>query len=78
MYLFPAVRQYQTLRLGPTAFELRYTGAELDAASRRRMEELTSDLLEGATVRIKPVDQLLLSPTGKLISYREENGPGGA
>ena len=78
MYLFPAVRQYQTLRLGPTEFELRYTGSELDAASRRRMEELTSDLLEGATVRIKPVDQLLLSPTGKLISYREENGPGGA
>jgi len=74
MYLFPAVRQYQTLRLGPTEFELRYMGTELDTAARRRMEELTSDLLEGATVRIRPVEQLLLSPTGKLISYHEGAG----
>lgn len=71
MYLFPAVRQYQALRLGPTEFELRYTGTELDTASRQRMEELTSELLEGATIRIRPVDKLLLSPTGKLISYRD-------
>lgn len=78
MYLFPAVRQYQALRLGPTEFELRYTGTELEDASRARMEELTSELLEGATVRIKPVDQLLLSPTGKLISYVEETGAAGA
>ena len=69
---FPQIDQYQAVRTGQTRFELRYTGSPLEASVANSMESMARALLEGATVRAVPVETLGLSPTGKLIPYREE------
>ena len=69
---FPQIHQCQAVRTGATRFEMRYTGGPLAPETARELETMTSRLLEGAQVRAVPVEELGLSPTGKLIPYREE------
>lgn len=75
---FPALHQCQAVRLGPAEFELRYTGSQLEDAICTRLARMTSDLLEGAQVRVVRAAELERSPTGKLVAFLDLSGQSAA
>jgi len=68
---FPDTKQWQAVRTGPAEFELRHSGGRLPESDRQRLISMTSDLLEGAAVRVVENYKLERSPTGKLIAFRD-------
>lgn len=65
----PLVHRYRVVRLGPLEFTIEYTGKPLEQAQREQLEQRVSRLLDNARVQAVQVDQLDLSPSGKLLQY---------
>jgi phenylacetate-CoA ligase len=70
------IHQFRTYRRRDQEFEVNYTGRMLDEPTVTQTEQLLSDVLEGAAVRLVHVPEIDRSPAGKLIQYVDLTGNG--